>query len=533
MMRQNTDAISKHSAELERSREAWNSWRSAGENAIGSVVDNLAKGDIKGALAGIAQAGADFFKEDIKKSLSNMLLGTDYGTIENLFSGTSAGGLLAGLTGGKTVGAMNVTAATVVLNGGIASGLSGLFGGQSPLGANDNIASTLKNAANSMTSMAGQALNFVGNYKSGVDNRLTDILNTAAQSFPGYKVDAISGLRPGDPRFHGQGLATDVQITDLLSGKLLGNYQDASSFRLYEQFAQTARSVQMAKYPELADQFRWGGYFGGGQGKYGALDTMHFDLAGGRVGMGGGSWANGLTSAQRGLWPGIDSRGMDTATAALEKLGSSAGATSNSLTGFAGNIGTAGNGLNQLGSGFNNFGQQLSSFAAGGGGGFNIGSLFPGLGGFKSQQLAGAISSGSWGLWDTGGYTGDGGKYEPAGVVHRGEVVWSQDDVRNAGGVHVVEAMRLGRRGYASGGVVAQSAPSPVVRFNQSANSNAQSGTRPTFGAVTVHQDLRGVNNENARQEAYEGMMQALEDFSTYELPDRVHQISQNPRWRG
>jgi tape measure domain-containing protein len=54
----------------------------------------------------------------------------------------------------------------------------------------------------------------------------------------------------------------------------------------------------------------------------------------------------------------------------------------------------------------------------------------------------------------TGGYTGPGGKYEPAGVVHRGEVVWSQEDIRRAGGVGVVEAMRLGKPGFYDGGVV-------------------------------------------------------------------------------
>lgn len=56
--------------------------------------------------------------------------------------------------------------------------------------------------------------------------------------------------------------------------------------------------------------------------------------------------------------------------------------------------------------------------------------------------------------YDAGGYTGPGGVTEPAGVVHKGEVVWSQADVARAGGVGVVEAMRLGRRGYASGGLV-------------------------------------------------------------------------------
>ncbi|HID0458900.1 TPA: tape measure protein [Acinetobacter baumannii] len=41
-----------------------------------------------------------------------------------------------------------------------------------------------------------------------------------------------------------------------------------------------------------------------------------------------------------------------------------------------------------------------------------------------------------------GGYTGRGGKYEPAGIVHKGEVVWSQEDIKRWGGVGLVEKMR-------------------------------------------------------------------------------------------
>ncbi|WP_017725142.1 tape measure protein [Acinetobacter baumannii] len=41
-----------------------------------------------------------------------------------------------------------------------------------------------------------------------------------------------------------------------------------------------------------------------------------------------------------------------------------------------------------------------------------------------------------------GGYTGSGGKYEPAGIVHKGEVVWSQEDIKRWGGVGLVENMR-------------------------------------------------------------------------------------------
>ncbi len=59
------------------------------------------------------------------------------------------------------------------------------------------------------------------------------------------------------------------------------------------------------------------------------------------------------------------------------------------------------------------------------------------------------------GKFDVGGYTGPGDRYDVAGFVHRGEVVYSQDDVARHGGVAVVEAIRRGGlRGYADGGVV-------------------------------------------------------------------------------
>lgn len=46
--------------------------------------------------------------------------------------------------------------------------------------------------------------------------------------------------------------------------------------------------------------------------------------------------------------------------------------------------------------------------------------------------------------FSSGGYTGPGGVNEPAGLVHKGEVVWSQADVKRSGGVASVEALRKG-----------------------------------------------------------------------------------------
>lgn len=44
-----------------------------------------------------------------------------------------------------------------------------------------------------------------------------------------------------------------------------------------------------------------------------------------------------------------------------------------------------------------------------------------------------------------GGYTGDGGKYEPAGIVHKGEFVLSQADIARVGGIEAVEQFRAGQ----------------------------------------------------------------------------------------
>lgn len=46
--------------------------------------------------------------------------------------------------------------------------------------------------------------------------------------------------------------------------------------------------------------------------------------------------------------------------------------------------------------------------------------------------------------FSSGGYTGPGGKYEEAGIVHAGEVVWSQDDLKRWGGWQTVDALRKG-----------------------------------------------------------------------------------------
>ena len=96
-----------------------------------------------------------------------------------------------------------------------------------------------------------------------------------------------------------------------------------------------------------------------------------------------------------------------------------------------------------------------------------------------------------------GGYTGPGGKYEPAGIVHRGEVVWSQADVKAVGGPKRANAMRP-TAGYANGGIVgggASSSPnnaSPTFEINinmegGTVTSQTQNGTASQDGMQLVN----------------------------------------------
>lgn len=119
----------------------------------------------------------------------------------------------------------------------------------------------------------------------------------------------------------------------------------------------------------------------------------------------------------------------------------------------------------------------------------------------------------------SGGYTGAGGKYEPAGIVHKGEVVFSQRDVRNHGGVAAVERLRL--RGYADGGVVG--VPSPALF-----------GAKPAGGLtvnLTVNVENGGGDTEQQVQQGVEaGLREAMRQIAKAEIADswRIGNISHN-----
>lgn len=84
-----------------------------------------------------------------------------------------------------------------------------------------------------------------------------------------------------------------------------------------------------------------------------------------------------------------------------------------------------------------------SLFSSGGGSGGGMGGVLGTLGsGLKS--IFG---------FDEGGFTGHGGRLEPAGIVHKGEYVFDAKTTSRIG-ITALEAMRSGAKGYADGGFV-------------------------------------------------------------------------------
>ncbi|WP_247687630.1 tape measure protein [Acinetobacter baumannii] len=86
-----------------------------------------------------------------------------------------------------------------------------------------------------------------------------------------------------------------------------------------------------------------------------------------------------------------------------------------------------------------------------------------------------------------GGYTGNGLKHTPAGIVHKGEVVWSQDDIKRWGGVSVVESMRQSKpSGYANGGYVSNNTSEAIAARREARQFDAINSGRIEKSQPTV-----------------------------------------------
>lgn len=154
-----------------------------------------------------------------------------------------------------------------------------------------------------------------------------------------------------------------------------------------------------------------------------------------------------------------------------------------------------------------------------------VGGLFGGstvaagsAGAYSSSGFIGQIG------FSEGGYTGAGGRLEPAGIVHRGEFVVQKSVVERPGVRPMLEALNQGvaaqfanggyvvpdsppaiptlglSQGYADGGYVSSPGPVSLERFNQNNHTTQQNVSFSVSVPVTVHA-APGMNQEQAQQQ--------------------------------
>lgn len=126
-IRDRAAAVAEETRLLQRQVDAWADVQSAGESAIDNVVDALLDGEFDSALDSLATSITDTFADlAIKNPLKNSIFGTDYGTLADI---GGIQGILGRISGKEaaasplqrlSAGTMQVTAATVVVNGALA-----------------------------------------------------------------------------------------------------------------------------------------------------------------------------------------------------------------------------------------------------------------------------------------------------------------------------------------------------------------------------------------------------------------------------
>lgn len=137
-----------------------------------------------------------------------------------------------------------------------------------------------------------------------------------------------------------------------------------------------------------------------------------------------------------------------------------------------------------------------------------------------AQQLAIKATTALFGGFATGGYTGPGGKYQPAGIVHRGEFVTRKEVTSQPGALPFLYAFnRMGMdavrawRGYAEGGLVGVPAPAlpatslATARLADAAAPSATLHNKQVFNLIDSPDRITAALNTPAGAEAITVML--------------------------
>lgn len=130
--------------------------------------------------------------------------------------------------------------------------------------------------------------------------------------------------------------------------------------------------------------------------------------------------------------------------------------------------------------------------------------LFNAINPFMSGFMGGAGSIPFGQMFATGGYTGDGGKYQPAGIVHRGEYVITKEATARLGRGYL-DYLNYGKRGFANGGGVA--VPNVPMSYERSSTNNATSNQV----SININIDQHGNTDSTVTAENAKALGQTIE----------------------
>ncbi len=156
-------------------------------------------------------------------------------------------------------------------------------------------------------------------------------------------------------------------------------------------------------------------------------------------------------------------------------------------------------------------------------GGIPVGAALLAAGYANAGMVAGMALAG----FSEGGYTGPGGKFEPKGVVHGGEVVIRKEVVDQPGMKdYLIGLNRSGKPGYASGGFVGSTGISPAFAA-PAVTAGAGSGAAPE---IHLHINGDGSAGTVNSPEGYEQMGLALLATARSEMPKIARQVIQQEK---
>ena len=137
----------------------------------------------------------------------------------------------------------------------------------------------------------------------------------------------------------------------------------------------------------------------------------------------------------------------------------------------------------------------------------SVGKFFTEKNKYTSTSVLDDLADTSLMPFSNGGYTGNGGKYEPAGIVHGGEYVMTKEATSRLG-IHTLNALNYGKQALIAGGLgisVATAAPVQVdTRAPISARPVATQVSQPMTVQITVNaaqgMDERAIAQQVAKE---------------------------------